>query len=259
MKRKLCLFAIGWLLGTSLSFANDLGCAIGDPTIMANSSAVSADYTDPGRSSTYQAYLAGGHSYAFEVWSLTAPDRTFSTSRPSLQLLNDFNPFCILASSTDVSAMTPTLSSGFSGRISWIQAADAHQYLAINNLDTVNGYSYNVRLVDTTLFNPRWSTYGGFTTQWGFNNLSHSAISGKLTIYDSVGNVLKSVDLTLAAGKSTFRTSSPSDLNLPANNVGSAMFAYVGPAGAIQADAYFLNANATVIVPSKFESQNAQF
>ncbi len=164
-----------------------------------------------------------------------------------------------MTSFTDVSGVDPALNSGFSGRISWIQAYDGIGYVAILNLDSVNGYFYNIRIVDTTLYNPRWSTWSGFGSTWGFNNTTGASISGTFSIYDGSGSVLKTVSVTVPAGKAKFYSSGPSDLNLPNNIAGSAMFAYVGPPGALQVDAYMLNGSGTVVIPTKFEPRNAQW
>lgn len=258
MKSKL-LWLAALLLGSSLLFANNQDCGPGNPTIKADGSVLAADYVSAGYWSVYRAYLSAGHSYAFEVWNpYAAVDQTYSKGRPSVELWDSSGLFCNRGSWTDVAAINPALNSGFSGRISWIQGSDALEFPAIDNLDDTDGYTYNIRLVDTTLFNPRWSTYSGFATQWGFNNNSNSSISGTLTIYDSNGSVLKTKNVSLPAGRVTFYSSGPSDLNLPNNKAGTAMFAYIGPPGAIQADAYFLNASGSVIVPSKFEPRNVQ-
>ena len=55
-----------------------------------------------------------------------------------------------------------------------------------------------------------------------------------------------------------FYSSIPGDLNLPLETSGSVMFAYIRPAGAIQAGAMILKTDNSVAVPIKFEPRNYQ-
>jgi hypothetical protein len=128
--------------------------------------------------------------------------------------------------------------------------------IQIQNADAGSGHSYRISIVDTTMYNPRWSTFSGFSTQWGFFNTSSTTIAGTLTLYSTTGAVVGSpVSVSLPAHAFTLKTTS--GLGVAANQAGSAVFAYVGPPGAVTADAYFLNGSATLIVPSKFEPRAA--
>lgn len=154
---------------------------------------------------------------------------------------------------------TPAIASGLYGtgqRVSFIQPVAGINILAITNTQAAGTYSY--RISDTTLFNPRWSTYSGFDTQWGFTNTSDMAITGTLSIYDSNSHLIKSTQVTVPAAGQVFRTSNSSDINLPRDTAGSATFAYNGPPRAILADAYMLNGPATVVIYAKFETRYPQ-
>jgi hypothetical protein len=108
---------------------------------------------------------------------------------------------------------------------------------------------------DTTLFNPRWSTFGGYETQWGLLNTTNKDISGTLTIYNSDGALLKTVAATIHAGQISFISARGS--SVPAEHAGNAVFTFIGPPGGILADAYFLSSDAKTIVPSLFQSKHA--
>lgn len=85
-------------------------------------------------------------------------------------------------------------------------------------------------------------------------NNTESPITGTLTVYDNSGTVvISNPGITVLAGAESFQ-----QIGNPANKFGFATFAFIGPAGAITADAYFLNSNGTVVVPSTFAARNYQ-
>jgi hypothetical protein len=129
---------------------------------------------------------------------------------------------------------------------------DAQAYIQLNTTDP-SGNAYNIRVTDTTLWNQRWSTFSGFQTQYSFVNNTEAAITGTLTIYTSAGAVANSTSITVNPLTDSFYI-----FSTPANKVGFATFAFVGPAGAITSDAYFINGNATVVVPTAFGPLNRQ-
>jgi len=154
--------------------------------------------------------------------------------------------------------VTPDLRFTFSDRISWIQpSTGGGLYIGMSNPDTTNGYSYGIRLTDTTLISPRWTTYGGYTTQYGFVNTTNSPISGTLTLYDQVSGGPYTMSITVAVGSRSVVTI-PTQLVVPANHAGQATFAFVGPPGAIMADGLVQNSSGTVILPITFAARNFQ-
>jgi hypothetical protein len=145
---------------------------------------------------------------------------------------------------------------GTGQRITFTATASGVNMVSVTNSGEQGTYSY--RFTDTTLFNARWSTWSGFDTSWGFTNMSDMSITGTLYIYGAGNKLLASPQVTIPPGQQVFRSSHPTDLNLPRNNAGYALFAHNGPPGAILADAYVQNASVTVIVPEKFETRNMQ-
>jgi hypothetical protein len=145
---------------------------------------------------------------------------------------------------------------GSGQRLSLIQSVSGWNIMAITNTGGKADYSY--RVIDTTLFNARWSTWAGYDSQWGFTNTSDMTISGTLSVYDGANRLLASASVTIPPGAQTFRTSGSTDLNLPRNSSGYAIFTYNGSPQAVIGDAYMLNGPATVVVYAKFETRNSQ-
>jgi hypothetical protein len=83
-------------------------------------------------------------------------------------------------------------------------------------------------------------------------------ITGTLYIYNTYNQMLAAVSISLPPNQQVFRTSNVSDLVLPRNNAGYALFAHNGPPGAVLGDAFELNSSVTVMVPEKFEARYAQ-
>ena len=138
--------------------------------------------------------------------------------------------------------MDPDLSLMNADRISWIQSGTALDVLKLTNVDS-QFRSYVIRIVDTTLHNPRFSTVVGFSTHYGFLNLAGKDVQGMLTLSAHDGSTFQ-VSPTVPAGGQIFEVvSAGSDaspgLQLPPNDFGFADFAFIGPPGAISADGYF--------------------
>jgi hypothetical protein len=217
----------------------------------------------------YAFYAQAGHSYAVEFVATTDNENTTKTIQ--LTGLTVWGPSdtgnlqqsgCRGTTSlswTSTQKYSPTISRDVYGngqRLSLTQPASGLDIIAITNTQAAGGYSY--RITDTTMFNPRWSTYSGYDTQWGFTNMSDMTVTGTLSIYNMSNQLLRSVSVTIPAGGQVFRLSIAGDINLPRENAGSAIFSHNGPPHAILGDTYMLNGNATLVVYSKFESRYAQ-
>ncbi len=254
MKRKLLLLVSLIMAASTLGIAESTDC--NNPTDVVPDGRSVQGYFPASVAHYFRFEGQPAHSYVIElVWPYD--NQTLGLSGEKWFRPGD--SFCGSGSLTitDVTFMAPWASVNGSGwRVSFTASATGYYGFGFVNSATAGYYTF--RVVDTTMFNPRWSTWSGFASTWGFNNNSDHDMSGTFTIYDGSGNVLKTVSVTVPAGKVKFYSSGPSDLNLPNNVAGSAMFAFVGPPGAIQADAYMLNSNATVVIPTKFETRNVQ-
>ena len=114
--------------------------------------------------------------------------------------------------------------------------------------------NYTFRAIDTTLFNPRWGTNGGNDVLWGLVNVSDMPVTGILTLFDINGQVITSVQTNIPAGGRVSRCSGTSDINLPRNAAGSAIFSHNGPPNAILGDAFMVNSSGAPPLPVKFET-----
>jgi hypothetical protein len=224
------------------------GIACGSDPILPTDGSELQDFVASGTPSWYLVNLKTGHSYSVEVWDPI--DGTIIAGSASLALIAA--DCTTTATTSDVTNIDPDLRGTFGARISWIQAADASAFVQVSTSDAL-GNSYTIRVTDTTLVNPRWSTFSGFSTQYALVNNTSVAITGTLTLYDNTGVVVVSHPILVPASEEAFQS-----IATPANKFGFATFAYVGPAGAVTADAYFINSTATVIVPSTFNPRNFQ-
>lgn len=208
----------------------------------------------PAGSTNYyiQVFLTG-HSYSVDVWD---PFDANLFHFPFFLGVFDYQTCSTAISYQNTGGTAPYLYDN-ANRVSWIQSLTGQQAIKVQNFDTLNSYSYYIRIIDTTLYNPRWSTYSGYTTQYSFVNVSanSSPIVGTLTVYDNTSTsitpvVLATATITVPSGGQYLYTVMPP--TVPANHFGFSTFAFVGPPGVIRADAYFINSSATVVVPSTF-------
>jgi hypothetical protein len=206
--------------------------------------------------------LKAGHSYSVEVWDPTEANQFWEGGGVFLIPTLD----CSTADPnwSDIWTMDPDISGGFSDRVSRIQDSDVTEWIDISSFDTSLSHNYEMRIVDTTLYNSRWSTVVGFSTHYGFLNTTENNISGTLTLTES-GGTQHVVNFTVPAGGEVFEViagdgSGSPGLNLPPNLAGSASFAFVGSPGAIKADGYFqaVQNGVFVIVPTAWGPRNNQ-
>ena len=232
------------------------GISCGMDPILPTDGSYTSDYVgaagSPGSANYYLVHLKDGHSYSAEAYDST--DITVIAGSAQLSLIAAADCKTALPT-TDVISLDPDLSLSFADRISWIQTGNVDAVLVLSNSDNINFYAYNIRITDTTLHNPRWSTFSGFITQYALVNNTSTAISGTLTLIDSTGTQY-AAPVTVPAGGESVQTTG--GLSIPADHFGFGTFAFVGPAGGITADAYFINSNATVIVPSTLGPRNYQ-
>jgi hypothetical protein len=101
-----------------------------------------------------------------------------------------------------------------------------------------SGGEFRVRIEETTLYSPAWTTNGTFDTYWRIQNTTNEALFGTLVLLDSGGATVMSVDLPPGGGNrlppgGSYATNTRS-LGVPRNHVGSAVFFHNGPPGAVQ-------------------------
>lgn len=232
----------------------DGGYACGSDPILPTDGSSTQDYV--GSSPNYYLlHLQAGHSYAAEMWD---PVDVYIGGGAQLVLLS--SPACAPLSTADFVSADPNLSNDFADRISWIQSGNGDAVLEANNLDTTGAfYAYVIRVTDTTLQDNYWTTTGNLATEYIFSNNTQQALTGTLTVKDvTAGGTNYSAHFSVPSGRQTIEVVASSGiaspgLQVPANHVGRAVFAFAGPAGGIMAEAYTITSVNVPIAPIKFE------
>ena len=208
----------------------------------------------------YGIYAVAGHSYAVEF---EPPADNYSGASHAMFLpLAVYGPNDALAGCRGTSSVQVTTNSGSAPtilkngygagrRVSFTAATPGLYLVAVTNSGLAGNYTF--RGIDTTLFNPLWSTCGGFDNEWMFQNISDMPITGVLTVYDFSNNMLAAAQTSIPAGTGVVRYSHSFDLRLPRNTAGYAIFSHNGPPNSIIAASYMINATATVIAPTRME------
>lgn len=259
MAMRLCvLFAI--LTGCLVPFVQAESTDCTTPVLIITDGRVTQSTFPQSTTYWYGIYAQAGHSYSVEFEP--PADNYVSVSQVQFSALGVYSPSDPLQACRGTSSVNVTQNSGYAPvilktpngagrRISFTaQTAGLHLISATNIRGTG---SYTFRAVDTTMFNVRWSTWGGYGCQWGFLNVSDFAVTGILTVYDVNSRLLVSTWFVVPAAGEVIKKSYSNDLNLPANVSGFATFSHNGPPGAIIADAYMINSTGMVVTYTKFE------
>ena len=228
------------------------GTSCGQDPLLPTDGTVAYDFVSGGATNWYLVNLKAGHSYAVEVY-----DNIDTVVAGTASLTLTASDCITTLPTTEVASMDPDLT-GAGDRISWIQSADFQAYVQVNTSDP-NGTAYNLRIVDTTLHNPRWSTFSGYKTQYAIWNVTEATITGTLTLTQVIGNGCCAVytsSISIPTGNQSFTViSQGGTIDVPPNQSGNALLAFIGPPGALVADAYFTGPG---IVPSTFGPRNYQ-
>lgn len=115
-----------------------------------------------------------------------------------------------------------------------------------------------LRVAETTLMSPRWSTFSGFLTSWGFHNTTNTSITVTLKVFRvSLGVTTPEAEDTFGvpSGQVVFRSST--GLGIATNRQGFAIAVHDGPPGGIQADGFMVNPSTGAGFPVKFEELRA--
>lgn len=230
------------------------------PTVVpADGRIVDFDFVGPSTSNFYQFSATSGHSYSVEVrqdyddvngdLAVTLSGTAGSCPTPA-----------VLAGTNDTTASEPALPSNAS-RLSFTATGTGIHRIQVANGNGSTGRYISVTVSETTVYNPNWSTFGTFLTQYNFLNTTSQPINGKLIVTPTFGSSLtqRVVNFVITAsgtpGSRVGITAGPGfDADIPKDSAGYAIFTHDGPPGGLLTQAQFLNGNATVIVPTKFEA-----
>lgn len=229
------------------------------PGLESDGRAVVNDFVGTSSTNYYFIHVLVGHSYTVEVTN-------HFTAFGTILALGLVDGACGATTQafTNTTSFDPNLGGTNGARISFVAAATGALNATVANSSTSTGVTYDIRMADTTLHNPRWSTFGTFITQYGFRNTTPTAISATLTVTTTLSAgtapAPQTITFSVPAGSEIFKVVSPTgDVAIAANNAGFADLVFVGPPGAIIADAYFINSSATVIVPNSFGPRDYQY
>ena len=235
------------------------GSACATPTVVpADGRLVDFDFVAASGTNFYQFNGTIGHSYSVEV----RQDYDDLQTTNDLTTTVDSDASCTTpVATTDTTASEPALPAN-SFRGSFTAAATGTFKIKVVNGNGTTGRYVSVSVSDTTTYNPRWSTFAGFVTQYNFvNTTSNQTINGKLTVTPSTAFPSlspKTISFTISPGTNVFQivgvSGNPSaTVSFASAAVGTATFTHDGPPNSVQVDCFFLNGNATVVVPAKFE------
>ncbi len=123
----------------------------------------------------------------------------------------------------------------------------------LDNSDTSSHY-YTITISETTMFNPSWTTFSPYLTQWGLQNTTGATVHAVLTVKDAISGGPYTKSVTIAAGSVAFITTNStfSGGPIPANHNGNAILTHDGPPGAILANTYIISS--TVVFPAEFRA-----
>ena len=256
MKFKLLGFIIFAMVGTLALRAESTTCT--SPTyIVPDGRSVESSFA----ANTYWFAFHGvaGHSYSLEYGAFHSNNNSIFVS-PTIYAPED-TP-CTGGSST-LSVVTTTYvdpyigDGGSSRRRSWIAPSTGNYFISLASSGS-DEVSY--RVVDTTLYQTVWSTYGGHYTQAAIKNTTDSSVGCTYTVnITSGGSGSETRAYTLSAGTSIFPIiSATSGIVIPVNRGGDATLACTGAPGSILADAYVFNSTATKVQVVTFAPRNSQ-
>ena len=206
----------------------------------------------------YGLFAQGGHSYSVEFEP--PADNYPNATRPQFNPLGVFGPTDYLQGCRGSSTVAVTQNSGYSPamfkngngagrRISFVAQTSGLHLIQVTNVMGTGGYTF--RAIDTTLINVRWNTMSGNDVQWILMNVSDMPMTGTLSVIDMNGQVITAVQVSIPPGGRISRTTGSSDLNLPRELAGSAVFAHNGPPNSVIAEAFLLTGTGSL--PEKFE------
>jgi hypothetical protein len=229
------------------------GTTCGQPTMIVADGRITRSSIPAATTFYFAWYNTIGRSFSVEVKSAVA---AYNTAPGTVTMYNDLTGAnCTVPLVTrDTTSLDPFVNSGV--RRSF-KAVDNLHWVKVENAGGTP-IDYTISVSETTMFSPRWSTFGGFYTSWGINNTTSGVCSVTLDVRNQANAAVggSPVTFNVNAGAIVFRDTRASDLNVAANQAGKVTLQHDCPPGAIQVDAYLVNDSAVpfVIVPNKFDA-----
>ncbi len=214
-------------------------------------------FTAPGQQRWYRFIAKENRSYAVMTENLSSTDEQFALSI-AFDPTSSCNPNDTLLSTIGESTEPVALSFGSgSERFLIVVPFDTNVFFPLVGF---SGGAFRVRVEETTLFNPLWSTFGGFETFYRFQNSTNASCDVTLRMVNDAGMQVANTTFPIPAN-STVPTvftgpTAQGGLNLADNQAGQAVITHDCPPGAIQVDGFTgrFDLAAPVVLPIKIQT-----
>ena len=224
--------------------ADNRTCA-GAILLVPDGSSHSGDLPNAPSSRWFRFVGKAGRSYALMLENLTPPDQqseiavadaVSSCGGPSLNPRDGLD----FIEPVSISCLAEPNFCGAT-RSSLKIAADTDAFFPVIQIGSTNGAQFRLRVEETTLFNPFWTTVG-LETFYRIHNASNGSCAVTLDLRTDTNGPpaggTSTTTFTLAGNNSLTRTTGPGDLNLADGQTGHATLAHDCPPGAIQVDGF---------------------
>jgi hypothetical protein len=250
---KLRLIAVILFIGLWTLPAGAEGTTCGFPTMIVADGRITRSSIPAATTFFFAWENLSGRSYSVEVKSAVA---AYNIAPGTVTIYNQAtgNNCTVPLVTKDTGAFDPQVSAGERRSL---KAVSTIHWVKVENAGGTP-IDYTISVSETTMFSPRWSTFGGFYTSWGINNTTSGTCSVTLDVRNQANAAVggSPVTFNVNAGAIVFRDTRASDLNVAANQAGKVTLTHDCPPGAIQVDAFLVNDSAVpfVIVPNKFDA-----
>jgi hypothetical protein len=245
MSRLFALIVVALVAGTGTALADNTNCS-GAVFVVPDGSLHQGVFTAPGQLRWFRFVAKADRSYAIAIENLSPTDL-----QPFVEFSEDNARLGTCAGPEPNTRFTETAdpaSRGLSGvvgsaRATYVSDTTTDFFFAIST--GVVGQSYRVRVEETTLFSPFFTTRGPIETYYRLANTTDAPVAFTLTLVDDAGTIVATHAATLPPnGTAPLISTGPPvagvvGLGVPDDTTGQAIIVHWGPPGAIAADGYW--------------------
>lgn len=150
-------------------------------------------------------------------------------------------------------ASTDPLGTVGSVRRTFVAATETNVFFRVRSTAAGN---IRIRVEETTIFSPAWTTNGTFETFYSLQNTTNRDINGTLTLYSLVGTVVDTITAVIP-NRGTLSTNT-SAMATSRSQTGVAVFTHDGPPGAILCEVAIANYTTSVPYVQAVKCQTAR-
>src|SRR6266536_374496 len=204
----------------------------------------------------FRVVAKAGRSYAVMLENLTSPDQQGEVGVTSVS--SDCSGTLVAFNDT-ADFFEPVSYDSNAGvgaaRVAFKSTANQTLFFPVIQLNTSNGAQFRIRVEETTLVSPLWSTAAGAETVYRLYNTTTNNGSCSVTLDlrrddNSPGlGGSSAVTFSLGSNRSVTRQTGASDMNLAPGQTGHATVSHDCPPGAVQVEAYVSAAGGTRLLP----------